>query len=148
MASSLPPPPETQPPAPGTIAPGGLMMWNGSQWVATTSPDGRYRWNGVDWIPTSPVPVPPPGVLAPGPVNRGSLGYQFGGSAAWAIGLGIVAIIVPFLANFYFPILPLIGIWRSYIAIRAGRTAGGVVGIVVNLLAGVVTLFASGLVGR
>lgn len=76
-----------------------------------------------------------------------SLMQQFGGAAAWSIGLGLVGIIVPFVVNFYFPLLPIIGIIQAVRAIQRGRLIGGIVGIVVNLLAGVVALFASGLIG-
>ena len=72
---------------------------------------------------------------------------QFSGAALWSIGLGIVGIIVPFVANFYFPLLPIIGLIQGIRAIQRGRLIGGIVGIAVNLLAGLVALFASGLIG-
>lgn len=72
---------------------------------------------------------------------------QFGGAAAWSIGLGLAGIIVPFVANFYFPLLPIIGFIQAIRAIQRGRLIGGIVGIVVNALAGLVALFASGLLG-
>ena len=63
-----------------------------------------------------------------------------------SIGFGLVSILVPFFANFYFPILPIIGLISAVRAIQRGRMIGGVVGIVLNLIGGVVTLFVSGLI--
>ena len=50
---------------------------------------------------------------------------QFGGPAAWSIGLGIVGIIVPFVFNFYFPLLPIFGFISAVRAIQRGRLIGG-----------------------
>jgi len=77
-----------------------------------------------------------------------SLMQQFGGAAAWSIGLGIVGIIVPIVSTFYFPLLPIVGFINAVRAIQRGRMIGGIVGIVVNALAGLVALVASGLIGR
>jgi len=77
-----------------------------------------------------------------------SLMQQFGGAAAWSIGLGIVGIIVPIVSTFYFPLLPIVGFINGVRAIQRGRMIGGIVGIVVNALAGLVALIASGLIGR
>lgn len=87
-------------------------------------------------------------IPAAAPVGGASLMYQFGGAAAWSIGFGLVSIVVPFFANFYFPILPIIGALNGVRAIQRGRMIGGIVGIVVNILGGIVALFASGLIGR
>jgi hypothetical protein len=66
---------------------------------------------------------------------------QFGGDAAWSIGLGLVSIIVPFLLNRVFFFLPLIGLFYGFRAIRRGRMIGGIVGLVLNVLGGIITLF-------
>jgi hypothetical protein len=90
----------------------------------------------------------PPGMpMAVGAVGGFNFMQQFGGAAAWSIGLGIVGIIVPLVVNFYFPLLPIIGFINAIRAIQRGRLIGGIVGIVVNALAGLVALFASGLIG-
>ena len=89
-------------------------------------------------------PLPPAAAVAGG---TGALLYQLGGPAAWSIGLGIVSIVVPFVSNFYFPILPIAGLINAVRAVQRGRVIGGVVGIVVNVLGGLVSLFASGLIG-
>ncbi len=72
---------------------------------------------------------------------------QFGGAAAWSIGFGLVGIVVPIVTNFYFPLLPIVGFIQAIRAIQRGRLIGGIVGIVVNALAGLVALIASGLIG-
>jgi hypothetical protein len=77
----------------------------------------------------------------------GAFMSQFGGAAAWSIGLGVVSIVVPFFANFYFPIMPIIGGLNGVRAIQRGRVMGGIVGLVLNGIGGLVALFASGLIG-
>jgi hypothetical protein len=163
---------------PGEISADGQHYWNGQQWVTTLSPDGAHRWNGTAWIPVSP-PSGPPGNPAPawlsmdppaapspapsGPAvpvpayapavaaasNRAGLGWQFGGSAAWSIGWGLLAIVVPLASpqHTYFVILPLFGLWRAFSAFRVGRTAGAVVGFALNAVAGLISLYESGLLG-
>jgi hypothetical protein len=73
---------------------------------------------------------------------------QFGGAAAWSIGLGIVSIVVPFASNFYFPIMPIIGALNGIRAIQRGRMIGGIVGLVLNGIGGLISLMASGVIGR
>ena len=72
---------------------------------------------------------------------------QFGGAAAWSIGIGVVSIIVPFVANFYLPIAPIVGALNGVRAIQRGRVIGGIVGLVVNAIGGLVSLIASGIIG-
>ena len=91
----------------------------------------------------------PPGMPMAAAAGGGiSLMQQFGGAAAWSIGLGIVGIIVPIVSTFYFPLLPIVGFINAVRAIQRGRMIGGIVGIVVNALAGLVALIASGLIGH
>lgn len=103
-----------------------------------------------------PADIPPPGysVLAPPPympvaaVGAGAtLMSQFGGAAAWSIGLGLVSIVVPLVSTFYFPIMPLIGAVNGVRAIQRGRVIGGIVGLALNAIAGIIALIASGLIG-
>jgi len=91
---------------------------------------------------------PPPGMPGALPVAAvgSTLGYQFGGAAAISMVFGLISIIVPIAANFYFPILPIFGFINAIRAIQRGRLAGGIVGIVLNLLGGLVSLLASGLI--
>lgn len=146
------------------ISPDGKYGWNGSAWLpipapvaapppgqfppppfAYQPPPGQYQTPAGYAPGQMPPPIMPVAVAAAGGV---ALMYQFGGPAAWSIGFGLVSIVVPFFANFYFPILPIIGLINAVRAIQRGRMIGGVVGIVLNLIGGVVTLFASGLLGR
>ena len=128
---------------------------------AQLSPDGRWRWNGTQWVlaqasPPSPSPVwsPPPGPppspagTAPTrPVPTG-LAHQFSGYAAWSIGFGAASVLVPIVTPVYFPILPIFGLWRGVLAIRSGRTTGGVIGVVLNVFGCLASLLASGLLFR
>ena len=95
--------------------------------------------------PPSAVPPPPPmypaPAIQPAAVGAGVLG-QFGGSAAWSIGLGLASIIVPFLLNYVFFFLPLIGLIAGVRAIMRGKLIGGIVGIILNLIGGAITLLA------
>jgi hypothetical protein len=77
----------------------------------------------------------------------GALMSQFGGAAAWSIGLGIVSIIVPFVTSFYLPIAPIIGALNGVRAVQRGRVIGGIVGLVLNAIGGLIALFASGIIG-
>jgi hypothetical protein len=87
-----------------------------------------------------------PGVVAAG--GASAFLYQLGGPAAWSIGFGLVSIVVPFVTNYYFPILPIAGIISALRAMQRGRLIGGVIGIVVNIVGGIVSLIASGLILR
>ena len=120
------------------------------------SPDGRWRWNGVAWTP-EPVPSPAPvatparpavsqpGLVRPQPAATGGLGYQFGGTALWSIVFGLASVMVPLFTPIYFPILPIVGLWRGVLAVRSGRVVGGVIGLVINGIGCIVSLLASGL---
>jgi len=132
-----PPPPSSQPP---------------------TEPPPGYAPPPPGYAPPPPGYAPPPQGYQPQQMPPGmpmaaaagggiGLMQQFGGAAAWSIGLGIVGIIVPIVSNFYFPLLPIVGFINAIRAIQRGRMIGGIVGIVVNLLAGLVALIASGLIG-
>lgn len=88
-----------------------------------------------------PGQVPPPPIL-PTAIGLGGIGImsQFSGDALWSIGVGLVSIVVPFVFNRVFFFLPLIGLFYGVRAIRRGRVIGGIVGIVVNVIAGIITL--------
>ncbi len=174
---SVPPPtvdpaspqPITQAPASGQLSPDGRFWWDGLKWVSAFSPDGAWRWDGKQWVPASAnlpagTPLSPESPLnnypyqyvTPGPTGAAGvgmsvtshLGWQFGGSAAWSIGFGAASVLAPIFTSFYFPILPIFGLWRAVIAIRSGRLIGAVVGIVLNVIGGLLSLLASGLIGR
>jgi len=68
--------------------------------------------------------------------------------ALWSIGFGLLSIIAPFMATFYFPLLSVVGLLSAIRAIQRGLVLGGVAGIVLNLIGAVVTLIASGILFR
>jgi hypothetical protein len=78
----------------------------------------------------------------------GYLGYQFGGPAAASIIAGVASIALPFVAGRYFIVLPIAGLISGARAIQRGRAIGGIVGITVSVLGGIISLIASGLIGR
>src|SRR6266851_7073076 len=73
------------------------------------------------------------------------LGHQFGGSALWSTVFGLASVMVPLVTPVYFPILPIVGLWRGVLAVRSGRVADGVIGLVINAIGCIVSLLASGL---
>jgi hypothetical protein len=137
-----PPPPGTPPPA--FQPPPGYAMPPGYQ-----PPPPGYQPAPPGYQPApgyAPTPYPPawaPAAVAAG--GTGALLSQFGGAAAWSIGCGIVAIVVPLVSTFYFPILPIVGLLNGWRAIARGRMIGGLVGIGLNIVAGILSLIASGL---
>ncbi len=90
---------------------------------------------------------PPPLLGAPmrPPATTSVLAHEFTGDALMSIVLGVAAVMVPLFTPIYFPALPVFGLWRGVLAVRAGQVAGGVVGLVVCTLGCLVTLLASGL---
>ena len=108
--------------------------------------------------PLQPGMAPPPG--SPGympqpitPTTGGiNLGAQFIG-AAWSIGVGLAGILLPIISAFilsgsifYFYVLPVFGVIYGVRAIGRGFVIGGIVGIVLNVIAGFISLTASGFI--
>jgi hypothetical protein len=86
-------------------------------------------------------PLPPP----PSSTTTRIVAGQFTRDAFASIVFGIASIAIPLVLPVYFPVLPFVGFWRGVVAIRNGRVAGGVVGLV-HCAAGCLTsLLASGL---
>jgi hypothetical protein len=98
---------------------------------------------------------PAPRLLRPGHAVRrgrhgggaGALLFQFGGPAFFSILAGAASIVMPFVAGYYFIVLPIAGLASAVRAIQRGRLLGGMVGIVLNAVGGIVSLLASGIVG-
>ena len=129
-----PPPPNMPPPPPGPAA----------------APAPVYQGPAApDYMQPTMQQQPPYAAqpMAVGGAMAGGILYQLGGPAAWSIVFGLASIIVPFATNYYFPILPIAGLISAVRAMQRGRLIGGVIGIVVNLIGGVVSLLASGLIG-
>jgi hypothetical protein len=67
--------------------------------------------------------------------------YQFTGSAGWSCLVGVICIVVPFVFNRVFFFLPIIGLILAIQAIvRSRKMVGGIVGIVLNVIGGIITL--------
>src|SRR2546423_945435 len=143
-----PPPPPSMPPPPFSAAAPAMPPYQVP--AGYKLPPGYQGPTAPDYVPPYQYQQPAPGgSLALGAIlsSPGALMYQFGGYALYSCIAGLAAIIVPFVAGFYFPILPIIGLLNGARAIQRGRVIGGVVGLVLSALGGVVSLFASGLLG-
>jgi hypothetical protein len=84
-----------------------------------------------------------------------SMMSQFTGIAMWSIILGLLSVGVPLVTGlmssggtYYFYILPIFGLIRGVQAVRRGQMIGGIVGIVLNILGGFMSLIASGVLFR
>jgi hypothetical protein len=80
--------------------------------------------------------------ILPAAIGVGGIGMmsQFNRDALWSIGLGLVSIVVPFTVGYVFFFLPFIGLYYGYRAIRRGSVIGGVVGIVLSVIGGIITI--------
>jgi hypothetical protein len=94
---------------------------------------------GYGYVPPTGYPTTRPAV---------SLASQFTGMAMWSIILGIVSVGVPIVTGLftsggivYFYILPIFGFIRGIQAVTRGQVIGGVVGIVLNIIGGLLSFF-------
>ena len=99
--------------------------------------------------PGSPGYMPPPITPTAGGIN---LGAQIMG-AGWSIAVGAAGIVLPIASAFilggtvyYFYVLPIFGIIYGARAIMRGFVIGGIAGIVLNVIAGLISLTASGFI--
>ena len=90
----------------------------------------------------SSIQTPPPYLPVAAAGAGGGLMSQFGGDAAWSIGFGLASTIIPFVFNYVLFFLPLIGIFYGVRAIMRGRLIGGIVGLVLNVIGGLITVYA------
>ncbi len=98
---------------------------------------------GYGNVPPAGYPQARPGI---------SLTSQFTGLAMWSIILGVLSVGVPLVTGlmsngggYYFYVLPIFGFIRGVQAVTRGQMIGGIVGIVLNILGGLTSLIASGL---
>lgn len=91
----------------------------------------------------------PPAIAPSGGLN---LGAQIMG-AGWSIGVGVAGILLPIFSAillggtvYYFYVLPIFGAIYGVRAIMRGYLIGGIAGIVLNVIAGFLSLTASGLI--
>jgi hypothetical protein len=106
--------------------------------------------------------MPPPPLGSPGympqPIGPTSgyglnLGRQITG-AGWSIAVGAAGILLPIISAFvvggtvyYFYVLPIFGVIYGVRSIARGFVIGGIVGIVLNIVAGFISITASGIFG-
>ena len=72
---------------------------------------------------------------------------QFTGMALWSVILGVLAVGVPILTALtngghivYFYVIPIFGLIRGIQAVTRGLVIGGIVGIVLNVIGGLISL--------
>jgi uncharacterized membrane protein len=94
---------------------------------------------GYGYVPPTGYPTAKPAV---------SIMSQFSGYAMWSIILGVVSVGVPIVTGlmsgggaYYFYILPIFGFVRGVQAATRGQVIGGIVGIVLNIMGGLLSLF-------
>ncbi len=123
--SAPPPPPPESSPSPYSPPPPPTAGYQ--------PPPGTYQ---------PPAATPPP-VLPTRMGAGGTAGIisQFTGNAGWAVLLGVITIAVPFIFNRVFFFLPIIGLILAITAIvRSKQLIGGIVGIVLNVIGGIITI--------
>jgi hypothetical protein len=90
--------------------------------------------------------VPPTGY----PTTRPAISVmsQFTGMAMWSIILGLLSVGVPVVTGLftsggivYFYILPIFGFIRGIQAVTRGQMIGGIIGIVLNIIGGLLSFF-------
>jgi hypothetical protein len=147
-----PPPPGTPPPAfqppPGFALPPGYQPPTSYQ----APPPGYQPASG--YAPPSGYVPPSTGYSPAIYAAAGGVGLmsQFGGRAMWSIILGLISVGVPIVTGLttggsftFFYILPIVGALRGFQAIGRGQVMGGIVGIALNAIGGLISLWASGL---
>ncbi len=144
MADIPPPPPGTPPSGPPQYTP------------PPYQPPASPSYSDIPPTAQAPQGYIPPGYVPPAgyPVQPAGINMasQFTGIAMWSIILGVASIGLPLVTGlvssggtYYFIILPIFGLIRGFQAITRGQMIGGVVGIVLNILGGFMSLIASGL---
>ena len=149
---NLPPPPPGPPSGPGFAAaafpapgaPDVAQPYGAQPYPPPPPPYAQQLYGQQPGYYAQPSPYAAAGMFAGG---TGAILYQFGGPAFFSILAGVIAIVMPFVAGYYFIVLPIAGLISGARAIQRRRLLGGIVGIVVNVLGGLVSLLASGLVG-
>ena len=91
----------------------------------------------------------------PPAITPGAGGINIGAQligAGYSIGVGVAGILLPIFSGmlfggtvYYFYVLPVFGLIYGIRSITRGYVIGGVVGIVLNVLAGIASLTAAGL---
>ncbi len=94
---------------------------------------------GYGNVPPAGYPQARPGI---------SLTSQFTGIAMWSIILGLLSVGVPVVSGLfmgggvvYFYVLPIFGFIRGVQAVTRGQVIGGIVGVVLNIMGGLLSFF-------
>ena len=106
-------------------------------------------------LPQAPPPTAPsPGYMPPPITPRATTGIPIGTqlrASAWPIGIGVAGILLPIISGlilngnvYYFFVLPVFGVIYSVRLMSRGVWIGGIVAIVLNVLAGLASLAACG----
>ena len=143
-----PPPPPNVPPPQFQASTPGMPVYRVPPGYQV--PAGFQGPTAPDYVPPYRQAQPQAQPFAAAGVAFGSPGailYQFGGPALPSIIAGVVAVALPFVAGRYFVLLPIFGALSGFRAMQRGRFLGGIVGIGVNILGGLISLWASGLIG-
>jgi hypothetical protein len=137
MADIPPPPPGTPPPGPPQYSPPPI--------APPYQPPAPPSYSDIPYAPAPGAPGYQPPAGYPNLQTGASVMSQFSGPAGASILIGLISIGVPLFTTIYFPILPIFGVISAIRAIMRGLLLGGVVGLVLSLLGGVMSLIASGL---
>ena len=75
---------------------------------------------------------------------------QFTGIALWSVILGLASVGVPLVTGLttgghivYFYVIPIFGLVRGIQAVTRGQVIGGIVGIVLNVIGGAISLLSA-----
>ena len=149
----IPPPPPPGTPPPAFQPPPGYAMPPGYQPPPSYQPPQALYQPAPGYAPTSGY-VPPTAGYAPavyGAAAGVSLMSQFSGIALWSIILGAVSVGVPIMTYMstggtvtFFYVLPIVGLIRGFTAFSRGQVIGGLLGMGLNAVGGLISLFASG----
>jgi len=120
----------------------------------SNAPPPPPPYQGMPGYQPPSMPQGSPGYIAPsiGPTMGSGIGAQIVGARSSII-VGVIGIIVPIVwaivstnSTFYFYILPIFGLIYGVRAMGRGFVLGGIIGVVLNLIAGVINLTAAGVI--
>ena len=115
-------------------------------------PPAQPSYSDIPYAPPAGAPgYVPPSSYSPLQTGAGIMS-QFRGMAAWSVILGVVSVGVPIATGLttgasytFFYVLPIFGLIRGVQAVTRGQVIGGIVGIVLNVIGGLISLASSGI---
>ena len=140
LTATIPRMADIPPPPPGSM-----------QGPPQSAPPPTARPSFSDIPLSAQVPPGAPGYMPPagysGLQSGAGIMSQFTGMALWSVILGVLAVGVPILTALtngghivYFYVIPIFGLIRGIQAVTRGLVIGGIVGIVLNVIAGLISL--------